>query len=416
MQRIKEKFYKLLHWSEKYTKTDMVYLTHGGFWLTLGQIVSSISSFLLAIAFANLLPRETFGVYKYILSVCGILAIPTLGGINTAVTQAVARGYEGSLVPALKTKIKWGLLGGLASLILAGYYYFQGNIILTISFLVAAIFLPLMDPFGIYDSLLQGRKLFNISSKYVIISQIISVIALIITIFLTKNIFLVLLAYFLSWTLLRFIFWKITLKKFPPNQNQGLKTISYGKHLSLIGVINAIALYLDRLLLFHFFGAIEVAIYSFAIAPPEQIKIFFKNISSLALPKFSERKKEDLKKTMFHKVFVLGIIITLVVFVYLLLAPLVYKIFFPKYIESIFYSQIYAISIIAITLLYLPFSALQAQVATKELYFLNFWNSLVQIILLIIFIYFWGILGAVISRVISRFLNLIFSFILLKRI
>ena len=164
-----------------------------------GQIVSSISSFLLAIAFANLLPRETFGVYKYILSVCGILAIPTLGGINTAVTQAVARGYEGSLIPALKTKIKWGLLGGLASLILAGYYYFQGNIILTISFLVAAIFLPLMDPFGIYDSLLQGRKLFNISSKYLIISQIISVIALIITIFLTKNIFLVLLAYFLSW-------------------------------------------------------------------------------------------------------------------------------------------------------------------------------------------------------------------------
>lgn len=119
---------------------------------------------------------------------------------------------------------------------------------------------------------------------------------------------------------------------------------------------------------------------------------------------------------MFHKVFILGIIITLVVFVYLLLAPLVYKIFFPKYIESIFYSQIYAISIIAITLLYLPFSALQAQVATKELYFLNFWNSLVQIILLIIFIYFWGILGAIISRVISRFLNLIFSFILLKRI
>jgi O-antigen/teichoic acid export membrane protein len=189
-----------LRWSEKYFKTDMVYLARGGFWLTLGQTISSLSSFLLVVAFANLLPKETYGTYKYVLSIAGILAISTLSGMSTAIIQAVARGYEGSLVPALKTKIRWGLLGGLAGLILAGYYFYQGNITLTVSFLISAVFLPFMDSFGIYDAFLQGRKLFDISAKYGIISQIIAVIILITTLFFTKNLFFILFVYFLDFT------------------------------------------------------------------------------------------------------------------------------------------------------------------------------------------------------------------------
>ncbi len=145
IEKTKIAVYKLLKKSEKWTKTDMIYLAKGGFWLTLGQGVSSVSSFLLAIAFANLLPKETYGTYKYIMSIVSLLAIPTLAGMNTAIIQAVARGYEGSVMPAFKTKVKWGLLGGLASLILTGYYYFQGNNTLAISFLITAVFVPFMD-------------------------------------------------------------------------------------------------------------------------------------------------------------------------------------------------------------------------------------------------------------------------------
>ena len=87
MEKIKIKAYNLLRWSEKWTKTDMIYLARGGFWLTLGQVISSLSAFLLAIAFANLLPKETYGEYKYILSIASILAIPTLTGMAFLKTQ-----------------------------------------------------------------------------------------------------------------------------------------------------------------------------------------------------------------------------------------------------------------------------------------------------------------------------------------
>ena len=35
-KNFKDKTYNLLRWSEKYTKTDMVYLAQGSFWLSLG--------------------------------------------------------------------------------------------------------------------------------------------------------------------------------------------------------------------------------------------------------------------------------------------------------------------------------------------------------------------------------------------
>jgi len=68
IERAKILTYKILRYSERYTQTDMVYFASGGFWLLLGQFISTISAFLLLIAFANFLPKEVFGTYQYILA------------------------------------------------------------------------------------------------------------------------------------------------------------------------------------------------------------------------------------------------------------------------------------------------------------------------------------------------------------
>ena len=415
LAKIKTKGYSLLHWSEKYLKTDMVYLVQGGFWLVFGQVISSLSVFLLAIAFANILPKEIYGIYKYILSMAAILGIFSLTGMNTAVSQAVSRGLEGVFKKSFWVQMKWALIMFFVSLAFGIYYFIQGNQTLAISFLIIGSFSPLLNSANTYAAFLNGKKDFKKITQYNVLSVTFSSLILLFTVLITEKPVLLILAYFISNTIANVFFYIKTLHVFKPNEKQSEETISYGKHLSLMNIISIIANYLDSVLIFHFLGAANLAIYSFAIAPPEQIKGLFKNISSLALPKFSENTKEEIKKTIFRKVIVLGLVITTVVLLYIMFAPLVYKIFFPKYLESIFYSQIYAISLIAIAV-YLPSSALQAQMATKELYFFNFWTSLIQIILLIIFIYFWGILGAVISRILGRFINLIFSLILLKRI
>ncbi len=411
---VKNKIYKLLRWSEKYTKTDMVYLASGGLWLTVGQIMSSLSSLLLAIAFANLLPRETYGVYKYVLSIVSILSIPTLSGMNTAVTQAVARGYDGSFLPALKTRIKWGVLGGVLSVGLAGYYFINGNTDLTISFLIASVFLPILDPLSSYSSILHGKKMFKQYSRYFILTKVFSVSILITTIFLTNKLFIILLAYFISWTLIHFIFLKITLRKISLNNKKDEKTIKYGKHLSFINLLGAISGQLDKILVFHFMGAVDLAIYSFAIIPIEQAKGVLKNVQSLAFPKFAQNTITEIKKTILPKIVKFSIIIFIITIFYVLMADILYKIFFPNYMDSAYYSKIFSISLVTIPLLIIT-SIFRAQKMTKTIYQFNIITSIFNIIIIFLSIYFYGIIGLIIARVMARFFNLFLSIFLLQK-
>ncbi len=411
---LREKIYKFLRWSERYTKTDMVYLTRGGFWLTLGQIIYSLSIFFLAIAFANLVPKEIYGTYQYILSVFAILGVFSLTGMNSAVIRAVSKGFEGTLNKSFWVQIKWGLITFFACLAIAVYYFAQGNQVLAISFLIVGSFSPLLNSANTFNAFLNGKKDFKKIAQYNALSTVFSSLIILLTLLMTKNVILLILAYFFSNTLANVFFYVKTLRIFKPNENQDQETISYGKHLSLMNVISIIAYYLDGPLIFHFGGAAALAVYSMAVAPPEQIKVILKNISGLALPKFSEKSGEEIKKTIVPKVMMLGAVIALIVIFYIIIAPLAYKLFFPKYLESVFYSQIYAISLIAAILL-VPYAALQGQMAKKELYTYNIASSLVQIVLFLIFIYLWGILGAVLSRVISRFFNLGLSLWLIKK-
>ena len=140
VQKAKNKIYKILRWSEKYTKTDMVYLAKGGFWVTFGQSITSILSLALLVAFANLLPKETYGVYRYILALAGIFNIFTLTGMNRSVARAVAAGSEGVLRASVRYKLKWNLIMLTAFWVLGGYYLINDNSLFAISFFILGIF------------------------------------------------------------------------------------------------------------------------------------------------------------------------------------------------------------------------------------------------------------------------------------
>lgn len=414
IENYKQKTYNFLRWIEKWTKTDMVYLAKGGSWLTFGQIFSSASAFLLAIAFASLVPKEIYGNYKYILSIAGILSIPTLAGIDTAIVQSVARGFDGSLIKALQTKIKWGLLGSFASIILAGYYYFNENLTLAVSFLIISVFIPLMDSFGLYGAFLSGKKEFKISSIYGNIIQAVSILSMITTIFFTDNIFVIILVYFSSYTFMRALFFKKTINKFPPNDEIDTEIIPYGKHLSLVGIFGTVAMQIDKILIFHYLGAAQLAIYFFALAVPSQIKSLFKSMNTLALPKFSEKSKVEIRETIYPKIFKFAMVLSIVAIFYILSAPLIYEIFFPQYLDSVIYSQIFSITIVSMVS-FIPASILRSQKMTKEIYKMNIYTSIFQIILLFVMINFYGLMGAVVSRVLTTIFTLILSLTLINK-
>ena len=420
----KNKILQLVYKLQRYLKIDLFYLIKGEFYLIIGRVVNIVIAFVVVLAWANWIDKDVYGNYQYILSFIGIISMFSLLEMGTAVTQAVARGFEGSFIRSFKTKLKWGLLGSLSALIIAGYYFFQGNINLSLVFLVVALFLPLFNAPLTYVGFLTGRKLFNIKVKYEAITQVIAGMIMLSTLFLIKSfladrsIFIILPliigVYFLSRTLLRFFFFMRTKARFSPNSQEDPKTISYGKKLSFSGIIDTLTSALDKILLFHYLGAVELAIYSFAFLLPNQINLLLKQISVLALPKFSFRAKEEIRATLFRKMFYLTLVVSVLVIIYIGLAPFIFEIFFPKYLASVFYSQVIALSIIP-----LPFSmggaVFAAKMMTKQIYQLRIIVPLVRAASFFIFIPLYGIWGAVIGVLITRIFSTFLVVFLFKK-
>lgn len=411
----KQHLYTILRKTEKYTRTDMVYFAKGSFWLTLGHVIAVSSSFFLAIAFANLLPKEAYGTYKYILSIAGIIMALSLTGFKTAVVQSVARGFEGILRSAFWINLRWSM--GMPAVSLAGavYYFINGNNTLAVSLLVIGFFSPLLSSSGLYSMFLTGKKEFRATATYEAINNIIPALSLFCALLITNDPVALVFVYFFSITAISLTLYLHTLWKHKPADTIDPSSISYGKHLSAMNILGTIAVYVDRILVFHYLGAAQLAIYAFATIMPEQIKtLLLKNIAGLALPKFSERSMQEIKENVVRRTIQAGLAIVMITALYIITAPYIFKVFFPQYFESVVYSQLFSLSLLA-ALYVVPINILQSQNMTKTLYHFNTITPIVQIILLFLLTSSYGLIGAIAAQIAARFFTLVFSLVLLAR-
>ncbi len=411
MKEFKVHFYNLLRWSERYTKTDMVYLVKSASWLSLGQATATVSSFFLAVLFANALSPEVYGSYKYALAIGVLLALPGLNGINAALVQTVSRGNIRTYQDAFRTKLIWSLLGTIGGLVIAFYYAVHGNMPLALVFSILAVCVPLAEAFSLYDSLLQGKMLFRISTRYSSFAQLALTVLIGASVLLSGNLVILVLAYAGGWLLVRAVATARTLRQVPLSGTTDPETIPYGKHLSVMGVVGTLANYADRLLIFHYLGAVELAIYTVATGPAEQLKSLFKNIAAIALPRFSRRSRAELLASTFQKTWRLALSTFAIAILFSAAIPFLYPLLFPKYPEAVLFAQVFAISTVGIALI-LPQTALQALSATRELYVLSFASAIAQIIALFIGVLYFGLWGVVIARVAVRLLTLLFGLVL----
>mgnify|MGYP001598575244 CR=1 FL=1 len=410
MQNLRDKGYQLLRWSENIFKTDMVYITKGGFWLSLSYGIAVLSGFLLSIVFANIFPKELFGTYKFILSMSGIVGIFSLTSIGTAITQAVARGNGGSLQQGFRINLKWSIGVLVSGTALSIYYYINGNLLLSFSFLLAGVLSPLTTSAGLYGAYLLGKKDFRRSSFYGMIRNVISASALIVALFLTKSLLVVIIIYFLSGALVSLFLYRATMRAYR-NENKmedpGLTT--YSGHLSAMDIIGSFASYLDKILIFHYLGAAPLAIYAFAIAPVEQLQGGKKILSTLIMPKMSGRSFEELQKSGPRKALLLTLYALVLAGLWVVLAPYFYKFFFPQYLDSVFYSQIYALTLLAISGTIFN-ETMIAHKKKRELYLYRTIIPIIQIALFFILLPLYGLMGLVITHVFIRSFNAVLGY------
>ena len=405
--KLKKYLKRILLRSQKYTKTDMVYVARSGFWYAIGKIGLVILSFLTMAAFGWWLPKQTFGSYQYILSVTSILAIFTLPGMGDPLARAISRGKEGMLRASSLASLKWSFIGIGGCLAVAVWYLYHQNTFLGISFLFASFLFPLTRIFHYFSSFWQGKKRFDIRSKYTILSNALEALVLVPVIFLTNNLIIIIAAYFSSRTLFKGIFFKLTLDR-TKNKEEDKETIPFGKHLTVMQAVSLLGSQLDKIVLWHLLGAVPVAVYSFSKLPLSKLEGLIP-ISQLALPKLSQKKtKKEKLFEKFLKLFLISVPLTIFL---ILSAPLVYRVLFPQYLESVPYFQVLALDTIFIPFLLLESSFL-AEIKKKALYIVRTTTPFLQVGLILILTPLFGIWGLVSAFLLTQALKngLIFYF------
>ena len=392
MDKFKNKLKSFLIWSQKYTGTDMIYVARSSFWYFFGKFFYFLTSLAVMVAVANWLSKETYGAYRYVLSAASLLGIFALPGLNQALVRAVAKGKERMYKVVGKTKIKWSLLGTLACLVIAGWYFVNQNFQLGIAFSVAGLFFPLRYTFTIYENFWQGKEKFDVQNKFITVAQVLMTVGFIPFIFFTDKLVWILFGFFITRAIGHGIFYFITYRK-ASDKNGDNETISFGKHLTVMGALNTIANQIDKLIIWQFLGPIAVATLSFAQQPLSKIEGLIP-ISSISLPRLSKKNIKETKHSLLKKFYKLLLIFIPGIILIILVIPYIYKFLFPAYTDSVPYFRV-----LCIGLIFAPFTLLStsllASMKKRELYIIRTISPIFKIILFLVLIPFHGIWGVV---------------------
>jgi len=283
------------------------------------------------------------------------------------------------------------------------------------SFVFVALALPFFDTPLIYEHWLRGKEKFRKVSVYRSLTQIIFTIFFGVYIYIfSPPVIWMIFWYLFGFTILRSFFYIKTFgfpnlsfnKVFKTGTKPEKETLAYGKHLSAMNALTIIFLAVDKVVVFHFLGATSLAIYAFALSLPDQIKAALKQIISVAMPKLAERKYEDIKRTALKRLLILLSGVSLMVVVYILLAPLMYGLFFPQYMESVLLSQVVALAIIPNAGVFFVRTIFNAQMKTTLQYIFSIIYPIIQTILLLVGFFIGGMIGMIIGFVIAQYIGL----------
>lgn len=391
--------YSLLRHSERYTRTDMIYLAQGGFWLFTAKVIGFVSSLALATAMANLIAPDIFGTYKFALSAAGLLGALSLTGAPSAIIQAVARGYEGALVKCTKSYLRWSLGTVLIGVFAAIYYFLHQNVTLSLALLLAGILNPLLVTSSFFSPFLSGKRAFKAQSLLDGIADLFPTAVLIGALFITESPLILIATYFAAGITINSLLYLYTFRTYSPNDRHDPETLPYAKQLSLLGVMGKVGENIDKVLLFHFVGPVPLAIYVFAQTPIAQLKLLNEIPVKLAFPKMSQRNFFELQRSLPRKILFLILGMSAIVLLYIIVAPFLFELLFPAYLASVPITQVLALSLILVpgSLFY---DALSSHMKKRELYISQTILPIIKIGLFLILLPPFGVWGAVATTLI----------------
>lgn len=383
---------------------DAHYFAKSSFWILLSQAVGFAKGLVTGYIVARFFDQGVYGEYQFILSVMGVLGVFGLAGLATPVARAWSRKESFSLNTITRHQ---ALCASVGSLILLGYIPFLGRFgkeELWPLFVAAALLFPLPPVAGTrFGAYTIGAARFDIALKAnVIWSAITIVLTLLIVAYWQAALPMLVVS-----VAIPPIVYLCMARSFPRSGGDEENTatiIRYGWGLTFASLPADLAWYLDKLLISHFFGLNQLALFSVALIIPELAKNFTKQFFPVAFSKQASAVDAPPTRRKLTRAILAGTAVMAVgIACYVAVAPFAMPLLFPQYDPV----QLTALtSVAALMIITNPATLfaqyLEAQGMIRETR-ISQWSAAVAFALsLFALIPTMGLMGAVIARGVFR--------------
>jgi len=374
------------------------------FFVMFPRVASIIVSLtVLPIILANLSIND-YGKYQFVLVIQSWLILLSGQNITSGAKRGIAKGFNGTFLFAFFARLRFLVIIGLFGIAVSFFlYYICGLIIFSLLLLIIILFLIFGYPFYVsYPEFLVAQKRFkNLAfweTNTLTIPPLFSAIAA----FFTHNILIFIIVYFTSISVISWIGWLYVVKKnhLVLAYRKGeidKECLSFGKKLIPVEIISSSEAQISSFIIAFFFGVANLAVFSVADKLRAHLAGFIRRIRTLLYADFAKLEKSKLIgiSTLgfkYRKAFLILILIFLIVC--MSIGYLYIKIFLPQiYQMAIVYFLILSLELPAFILETLMGTALEANFRYKEITVLLILPKILEVILIIVSGFLFGIIG-----------------------
>ena len=395
--------------SQDHLKDSDMWKVKDGLYLGLSSLIVFASGFLIPVSFAKWATKESYGQFSYVISLMGLLNLFCLPGMNDAITQGIARGENGIWFPALRTRIRWTLIGIGVLWVIGGWFFVRKGPLGMVLFILAPFLLTyVLDS---TKAFLSGHMAFrtvacvNAGANFLPPLTVILLLA-----FGHHQVLWTSLGYF--FTLFGFytvVFLTILVVK-RPTGTFSKETLRYGKHMSVISSLGTFQGYVDKVIVGSLLGFVDLAHFSVASLFQAPVKLLSWGVLyPQLLPNYAKISATDLRKEIAKwlkfTVFFGGLGMAGFLFAVKMIVELAFG---ESYHSVIPFAMLFIISGFFLVPGMIFDIALRSQQMKAEMYVLRIGQVIVTVLSLLILIPIFSLLGAVLADLIS---NILYSFL-----
>jgi O-antigen/teichoic acid export membrane protein len=394
----------------------------GGVILLSPQVVSLLVSLVTLPVVLRSLPINHYGLLQFVLAIQVWVGALSGNHISTGAIRGVARGLDGTILYGFLKRLRFFSLICFSGLIASFVFYLTEH--QTFALLLIIIFLYLILGYlsqDHYISFLVAKKNFKQLSLLQIVDSITSLSISALVAYFTHNIILFALTLLGIKAFIYLTTWALTIRKSKiiKAYKEGLfdrECFHYGVRLIPIDIITITAGKISDFLIGYFIGFVHLAVFSVANKLRNKVAEAIRVTPSLLYSDFAKKERRNLIKTINKHLLKISLLGFLLVCGAIIAAYCYIKFFLPtSYHKAIMYFIIISLGLPAGLMAIILHTILESHLRYKELTVIGIIPNLLKIVLILVFGYFWKVIGVCGALAISSWVSFGFYYLLTIR-